>query len=324
MSRFHRMLGVFTRGRELSNSVVVITGATSGLGRATAHALAEHRARLVLAARDAGALAEVVEECAQRGGVATAVPTDVGDVAAVERLAGVAVTRFGAIDCWINAAAGLVAGPLHASPLEELDRLVATNVRGTLLGSRIALEQFELQGQGTLINVSSVLGLIPNPLVPAYAMSKFAIRGMTLSLRLAYTSHPDIHVCTVLPGPLDTPMFERAANHTGRTLRAVPPACAPERAAAAVVRCVRRPRRQVIVGWVSRSVVAAHRVAPAATEAIAARYAATNLVRREAALPTPGGLFAWSGPTKVSGDWRRGALRRRIGSAVGRATARAS
>lgn len=308
--------------RTLDGSVVVVTGASSGVGRATAAAFSRHSARLVLVARDAVALDEVAVECAAAGAADVATVTaDVGDAADIDRVTELALERFGRIDTWANVAAVLIAGDIGAVPLDELDRLVATNVRGMVLGSRAALGVFRTQGEGVLVNVSSVLGVVPNPVVPLYTMSKFAVRGLTLALQHAELPRA-VRCCVVLPGPIDTPMFRRAANHVGAALRAVPPAAAPERVAAAIVGCARRPRRQVVVGATARLVMAGVRVAPALTELLVARISARLLVQhRVTALPTSGDLFATGGRRAIGGGWRWGGVRRRLGAAFGRAAA---
>lgn len=301
---------------------MVVSGATSGVGRATARALAERGAVLVLAARDELALHHVVEECRDRGATAVGVQVDLTEAVTIDHLAETAVSRFERIDTWVNVAAGLLAGEIDEAPLDELDELLATNVRGTLLASRVALAQFRRQGGGVLINVSSVLGVVPNPVVPVYTMSKYAIRGLTLALHHNPRLHPDIRCCLVLPGPMDTPMFDRAANHTGRRLRAVPPACAPERAAAAIVSCAHRPRRQVVVGAIGRLVLIGARVMPGFTERAVAVYSGRMLLHPSPEAETPGDLFASSGLHPVDGGWRRGAVRRRLGASLGRTVAR--
>jgi short-subunit dehydrogenase len=303
----------------VAGSVVVLTGASSGVGRATALAFAEAGARLVLAARTASALDTLVEECRARGADAIAVPTDVGDPRQVRRLADAAVEAYGRIDTWVNDAAVLVAGVFGDEDVEEIERLVRTNVAGAAYGSRAALAQFRRQGEGVLIDVSSLLGLVPNPLVPTYVMSKFAVRGLSLSLHHLTSAWPGIRVCVVLPGPIDTPLFERAANHTGRRLRAIPPAMAPERVAAKIVACARRPRRQATIGASGHAILVGHRLAPRLTEWAIARAAAALLVRGEEADDTSGELFAGRAAGHRHGGWRRGRLRRKAGEALGRA-----
>jgi short-subunit dehydrogenase len=306
---------------DLRGAVVVVVGATSGVGRATALAFADHGARLVLVARGGEALTTVSDTCGRRTPVLP-VPTDIADPAAVDRLAAAAVERFGRIDVWVEAASTLIVGDLEEHRPEDLQRLVAVNVTGTLHAARVALRTFRRQRHGVLIVVSSLLGLLPNPLAPAYVASKFATRGLALSLQQAVSHRPDIAVCVVLPGPIDTPMFERAANRTGRRLRAIPPAIAPERVAAAIVATARRPRRQTTAGVSSRAVLATHRLAPRLTERLAAEWSARLLVGPEPATAGSEALFDRPQRSAVHGGDRRGRLRRRLGEFLGAMVAR--
>jgi short-subunit dehydrogenase len=312
------------RRRSLDGAVVAVTGATSGLGRATAHAFAAHGATVVVLARDGAAVEQVARECRERGGEALAAPADTADAVAVEAAADDAVRRFGRLDVWVNAASVGIVGEFGKEPLDEVRREVDTNVFGYVVGSRVALAQFERQGGGTLVNVSSLLGVVPNPLVPTYVMTKFAIRGLTSALRHAARRRPGVAVCSVLPGPIDTPFFERAANHTGRRARAVPPAMAPERVAAKVVRCARRPRREVTVGFVPHVVLYGHRFAPRTVEWLVAEYSARLILRREPAPEGAGALFGGPSQAATHGGWRRGRVRRHLGERLGRARARAA
>jgi short-subunit dehydrogenase len=304
----------------------VVTGATSGIGRATALAFARHGARLALVARDADRLADLAGECRQQGGEALVVPADVADPAAVARVRAEAVRRFGRVDVWVNGASVGIAARFGDEPVDEVRRLVDTNILGCVNGSRTALEQFRAQGGGTLVNVSSLLGLAPNPLVSTYVMSKFAVRGLTLSLQEGPGREPGIHVCCVLPGPVDTPFFERAGNHTGLRLRAIAPAAAPERLAAKIVSCARarRPRREVTVGLTGHALHAGHRLAPRTTERLVARASARLIVRKDELVPDTSGALFDPQPdlARVHGPWRVGRTRRRLGEQVGRALAR--
>jgi short-subunit dehydrogenase len=313
VERRSRMIGQ----RDLSDSVVVVTGASSGIGRAASIAFAAHGSSVVLAARGEEALAEAERLCAAEGARTLAVPTDVADPEAIERLRASAVERFGRIDVWVEAAAVLVAGPLGSESVEEIERLIDTNVLGTVLGSRAALGQFGKQGQGGLILVGSLLGVVPNPLVPLYSMTKFAVRGLALNLRRAVAGQRGISVSLVLPGPVDTPMFEHGANHTGHELRAIPPATSPERVAAAIVACARRPRRQTTAGVLSHTIRVTHRLAPRLTEWAVATWSAPMLKRPNPAPDSSGGLFDGHDGAGISGGWRLGSLRRRIGDRVG-------
>jgi short-subunit dehydrogenase len=308
-----------TKRRTFRDAVVVITGASSGIGRATALAFAAEGACLVLASRSEEALAEVDRDCRQRGGRVLVVPTDIADPAAVERLARLAVQRFARIDVWVEAAAVGIAGPLGSESVDEIRRLVDTNVFGAVLCTRAALATFKGQGNGILVIVGSLLSLFPNPLIPLYSLTKFAIRGLALNLQQAVAGHPGIRVCLVLPGPVDTPFFQRAANHTGRQLRAIPPAYAPERIAATIIACARRPRRQATTGVVSHLALAAHRIAPRAAESVVARWSATMLTRSAPAEPGSGSLFDPPRTGAVHGGYRRGRVRRRLGQWLGAA-----
>jgi short-subunit dehydrogenase len=310
------------RPRQLQGSVVIIVGATSGIGRATAHAFAERGATLVLAARSDAELDAVVSECEQRGATTSSRALDIGEPDAAEALLREAMTEHGRVDTWVNAAAVLAAGGVEDTSAEEVERIVRTNVLGPVYAARAALRQFRQQGGGVLINVSSMLGVVPNPVVPLYTMTKFGVRGLSLSLHHRAHAWPGVRVCVVLPGPIDTPMFQRAANHTGRVLRAIPPAIAPERVAAAIVSCARRPRRQVPVGVSSRVILAGLRVSPRVTEAAVARYSATLLVTSHPAPEHTGSVLDPGPPARVHGGWRRGRTRKRLGSSFGRTVAR--
>ncbi|MFG2169235.1 SDR family NAD(P)-dependent oxidoreductase [Micromonospora chersina] len=310
------------RGPTFRGAVVLITGASSGVGRATALAFASQGARLVLASRSQEALAEVEHDCRARGGQVLVVPTDIADPVAVERLTQLAVQRFGQIDIWVEAAAVGIAGPLGSESVDEVRRLVDTNVFGTVLCARAAMATFKAQGQGVLVLLGSLLSVFPNPLVPLYSMSKFAIRGLALNLQQEVARHPGIRVSLVMPGPVDTPFFERAANHSGRQLRAIPPAYAPERLAATILACARRPRRQVTTGVVSHLALAANRMAPRVTESLVALWSATFLTRPAVAAPGSGSLFDPPPTGAVHGGYRRIRVRRQLGEWLGVAQAR--
>jgi NAD(P)-dependent dehydrogenase (short-subunit alcohol dehydrogenase family) len=140
--------------RELRGAVVVITGASSGIGRAAALEFAERGSRLVLAARGVEPLSTAVSECEARGAEAIAVPTDVRDETAVGKLAQAAVSRFGCLDVWVNNAGVIAYGRFEQVPSEVFRVVIETNLMGQVNGSRAALTHFRRQGQGTLINLA--------------------------------------------------------------------------------------------------------------------------------------------------------------------------
>jgi NAD(P)-dependent dehydrogenase (short-subunit alcohol dehydrogenase family) len=299
-------------------SVVVVTGASSGIGRATAEAFARKGCAVVLAARREEALEEVADRCERhRGAQALVVPTDVTDLPAVQDFAGRAVERFGRIDAWVNDAAVTVFAPFQEVPMEDFRRVLDVNVMGYVHGARAALDVMREQGWGTLVNVSSVVGALPQPYTHAYGMSKAAIRALGTSLRqeLWLEGERHIRVCTVLPATVDTPLFDHAANYTGRRPVAMPPVYSPERVARAVVGLVRAPRREAVVGPMGREMLMEARTMPGAAEKLMAlQVDRTHLSRREPGPATHGNLHVPApGEGSVHGGWhgrRRTAVRR--------------
>jgi short-subunit dehydrogenase len=279
---------------QIKGSVVVITGASSGIGRATALAFARKGASVVLAARRETALEEVARQCRAEGGRALVVPTDVSDSAAVDELARRAVERFRRIDVWVNAAATTYFAPFLKVPLHHIRRVLDVNIMGYVHGARAALPVLKRQGNGVLINVSSVVAAASQPYSHAYAMSKTAERVLDVSLRqeMRLDGVTGVHVCTVLPAGIDTPFYQHAANYTGRQPKALPPVYAPERVAGAIVSLVRKPRREVVVGPMGRTILLQYKLAPGIAERLmAVQVDRTLFYRRQSAPDSEGNLF---------------------------------
>ena len=309
----------------IRNSVVVITGASSGIGRATALRFAAKGARLVLAARGAESLEEVARECRKRGAKAIAVPTDVTDVGKVEELAARAVQEFGRLDVWVNNAAVGAFGLLTEIPPKDFQRVLDVNISGYVNGARAALPRLRAQASGALINVASIVSEIPLPYSAAYSISKAAVRALSVSLRseLAREGVAGVEVCSVLPATIDTPFYQNAANYTGRRPMAMPPVYTAERVAKAVVRLVDHPRRETVAGGLAgRLLVLQHKVAPGAVEAATARQVDTRqLSRRQSAPLTSGNLHQASQAIRkasTGGGWhgRRRTAQRLVGTAA--------
>jgi NAD(P)-dependent dehydrogenase (short-subunit alcohol dehydrogenase family) len=301
--------------------VVVITGASSGIGRATALRFAKKRARLVLAARSTDALEALAKACRKRGAKAIVAPTDVTDPEAVRALAARAVEEFGRLDVWVNNAAVSVFGRITDVPLQDFQRVLDVNVSGYVHGARAALPHLRKQGSGVLINVASIVGEIAQPYTAAYSMSKAAVRALGVSIRseLRLDGVTGVKVCTVMPATIDTRFFQHAANYTGRRVVAMPPVYTPQRVACAIVKVSRKPGRETVVGPGGRLLALQHKILPGVVEgAMAVQVEKTHLSRHEAAPDSTGNLYQPSEEGRkgsVGGGWgghRRTAQRRAV------------
>lgn len=294
--------------KKLRDSVVVITGASSGIGRATAHAFAKKGATLVLAARRKEALDETLLECEQLGGRGIVVPTDVSDSSQMDLLADVAVDTYEKIDIWVNNAAVSLFGRFEETPREDFEQVLNTNLLGTVNGSRAAIRQFREQGQGGLINVSSMVGHAGQPYTSAYVTSKWAIRGLTECLRMELADAPKIHASAVLPASIDTPLFQQAANYTGRPTKAMTPVYPPEQVANAIVKVSCSPRREVIVGGAGRMMALVRNLQPSLGERMMRSQVENDHFAQGLPVETnPGNLFE---PTSDKGAVRGGWIER--------------
>jgi short-subunit dehydrogenase len=260
--------------RNLRGAVVVITGASSGIGRATAHAFAQRGANVVVTARREALLQEVAAECTRMGVGAMAVPTDVRDEAALHDLARRTLERFGGIDVWINNAGVSLLAPFEESPPDLYREVIETDLFGTIHGTRAALPIFRQQGRGVLINTASMVSRVPQPYASAYVIAKRGVAALGECLRqeLALSSAKNIHVCTVMPAAIDTPFFQHAADYTGLAIKPPPPVYDPEQVAAAMVRLAQRPRREVFVGNAARLANLQYALMPAPAERMLATF----------------------------------------------------
>ncbi|TQK02835.1 SDR family oxidoreductase [Herbaspirillum sp. SJZ107] len=236
--------------KPIAEQVVVITGASSGIGRASALAFGARGASVVLAARNREALEHVAAQIEASGGKAHVVVTDVAVWAQVEHLAAETVRRFGRIDTWLNNAAVNEHASVVDMTVEELERIIQVNLMGQIYGVKAALGPMRRQRSGTIINMGSAASDRAVPLHSAYVASKHGIAGFTDSIRLdlAHEKMP-ITVTLIQPGFLDTPFFHNArAKLGGHQSRPIPPIYAPEVVADTILFAATHPRRNLVVG----------------------------------------------------------------------------
>jgi short-subunit dehydrogenase len=303
----------------LNEAVVAITGASSGIGRATALQFARRGSSLALCARSPEPLRQVGRECEALGASVLWRSLDVADEDAVEAFAAAAVERFGRLDVWVNNAGVIAYGRFVDIPADVFRRVVETNLMGQVHGARAALRRFLDQRAGVLINVSSVWGRVSTPQVSPYNLSKHAVRVFSEALRGELAQAEDIHVTSIAPEATDTPIFDHAANYSRHSLRPVPPVLSPERVAETIVACAESPRREVTYGRAGRALEVLYAIAPPLYRRIAHRAFVRGTMPAQEAPDSAGNVLAGAGPYAVEGGWhrrRRATLRRALGAAA--------
>lgn len=272
----------------MSSRVVVLTGASSGIGRAAALAFAARGDQVVLAARDRRALEAVA---ARVHGDPLVVPADVTRPGDVEAVAAAALALHGRIDVWVDTAAVMAYGKFEDLPPEVFDRVVTTDLLGSSHVARTALKVFRRQRRGTLIMGSSLLAHVTVPYMSAYVTAKWGLRGLVRTLRQETRDLPDVHVGWVAPGSVDTSIYTSAANYAGFVGRPPPPVDSPERVAGAVLRLADRPRSGVTVGAANRLIQAGFVLLPPVYDALVTPLMRGFGLSRQATGPHEGNVF---------------------------------
>jgi short-subunit dehydrogenase len=245
--------------RNINEQVMVITGASSGIGLTTARLAAEQGAKLVLAARNGDALDQLASELRLQGAQVATVVADVGNPPDVERIGQAALERFGRIDTWVNNAGVGTFGRLEDVSLEDHQRLFQTNFWGVVHGSLAAVKHMKLRGGGALINVGSEVSDRSVPLQAMYAASKHAVKAFTDGLRMELEKDEvPISVTLVRPAAIDTLFALHAKNYMDKEAALPPPVYAPEIVAKAILYCARHPKRDIYVGGASKLISATH------------------------------------------------------------------
>jgi len=261
------------RLKPLRDQVVVILGASSGIGRETALQCAARGANVVVAARSEPGLVSLVAEIEAAGGQAAYAVCDVTDFAQVVAVADIAVERYGRIDTWVNMAAVAVYATFEQTSLAEFRRVMDVNLMGYVHGAKAALPHLRREGRGALIFISSIESTIAMPLQSAYATSKHAVQGLVETLRRELRAERvPVSVTNIKPAVINTPFFDNALSKVGFTPTAPPPAYHPAVVAACVCHAAEHPARDLFPGGAGRVMTLLQLFAPRALDAALGRF----------------------------------------------------
>jgi NAD(P)-dependent dehydrogenase (short-subunit alcohol dehydrogenase family) len=253
--------------------VIVITGASAGIGRATARAFARPGACIALLARGKQGLEGTRRDVEAAGAQALVIPTDVAEEQQVEAAALAVEREWGGIDIWINNAMATIFGPIASLSGDEVKRATEVTYLGAVYGTMAALKRMRARDRGVIVQVGSALAYRAIPLQAPYCAAKHALRGFTDSLRCELLhDQSNIVVTMVHLSAFNTPQFDWAVNHVGKRPMPVPPIFQPELAAKAIVWAARHSRREVCVGWPAVKAIWGNKIAPAYADSYLARF----------------------------------------------------
>jgi len=288
--------------KPLTEQVVVVTGASSGIGLATARMAAERGAKVVLVSRSGEVLARVAGEIEAAGGRAIHVVADVGRREDVQAVADRAIAEFGHFDTWVNVAGLTIYGPLEKVSDEDHARLLQTNLWGTVFGSLIAVGHLRERG-GALVNVGSVASDLAFPFQGMYVASKHAVKGFTDALRMELMQDgAPVSVTLIKPTSIDTPLPQRARNYMDREPTLPPPIYPPEEVAHAILHAAVHPTRDIVVGGGGKVLTGLKEFAPGAYDLLAPAITAFQK-RTEAPRNPEGALHEPTGDGEVRGTY---------------------
>ena len=298
------------RLKRLNQQVMVITGATSGIGLATARRAAERGARVVLCSRNEAELGETTAQIGQSGGSVLAVVADVSNPDDVERVAARTVEEFGALDTWVNNAGVSFYGRLTEVAIEDMRQLFEVNFWGMVHGTRAAVPQLRRNG-GALINIGSIVSDRAIPLQGAYSASKHAVKGFTDALRMELEEEgAPISVTLIKPSAIDTPYFQHAKNYMEVRPKPPAPVYAPEVVANAILRAAEHPIRDITIGGGGRLLSALGTTFPRLTDFYMERAMFSSQRSDTPAEAGPGNLYRPSGVGNTErGDYRGHVMR---------------
>ena len=276
----------------MTGRTVVVVGASSGIGRATALACARRGDDVVLAARAQEGLRAAERECRAAGADTLVVPTDVTDPEAVDALLAAAAERFGRVDAVVHSVTVLAYGRFEDVPAAVFDRAVTTTLTGAANVARSTLATFRAQGGGRLVVVGSLLGKIAVPYMSSYVTAKWGLQGLVRTLQIEARQTRGVRVSLVSPGGVDTPVYLQAGSYTGRVGRPPPPVDPPEKVARAILRALDRPRRDLSVGLANPLAVLGFRTVPGVYDVLVGPLMRVGGLSRQPCDPQVGTFFA--------------------------------
>lgn len=290
------------RLKPLREQVLVITGASSGIGLCTARMAAADGARVVLAARNGEALANIERQIAADGGQAAHVVADVGRRADVQKIADTAIQRFGGFDTWVNNAGISIWGKLEEVSDEDHRRLFDTNFWGVVYGSQIAAKHLRQRG-GVLVNLGSEVSEVAIPIQGMYAASKHAVKGFTDALRIELEAdRAPVTVTLIRPAGINTPFTWHAKNYFDRQPKLPAPVYPPEEVARAILYAATHSKRDIYVGGASRLLSAVAHQAPRVADWMNRKVTLPEQFRDEPARDREGSLHRPRFDGHVHGD----------------------
>jgi NAD(P)-dependent dehydrogenase (short-subunit alcohol dehydrogenase family) len=279
-------------GRPTSPQTVLVTGASSGIGRATALTFAGRGASLVLVARGRTALEETAEEMRAAGAADVLVcPADVRDEPAVQRVVAEAAARFGSLDVVVHAAQVMAYGTVEELPREIFAAVVDVAVNGTATLARAVLPVFRRQQVGHLVVVSSLLASVTAPLMGSYVTAKWGQLGLVRVLQQEIRDLPGVHISAVAPGGVSTPIYSQGATWIGSSGRPPLPVYSADRVARAIVARLEQPRRLAQSGFLNPVIIAGFRLLPGLYDLLIGPLLRAVAIAKDDVPPTEGNVF---------------------------------
>lgn len=302
--------------KPISEQVVVVFGASSGIGRETALEFGKRGAKVVVAARGRAGLDSLVEDIQQAGGEALAVVADAAEFEQVERVAAEAVVRFGRLDTWVHTAAISLYAKFEDTTPEEFRRVLEVNLLGQIHGALAALPHIRREGRGTLIHVSSVESQVSLPLQSAYACSKHGMAGFLDALRMELQEEGvPIYVADVKPAGINTPLFDHARTKLGVKPQPVPPIYQPSVVAEVILHAAEHPTREISAGGGAQLLMMGKRLSPVLTDALMSRMGKGQQTNQPKPPGAPDNLYETQNERgRVGGDFGANAKGKSVGN----------